>query len=235
MIRTGILAGVFALGASGAMAASVDFENEAPLNPDPTLIAIGDTYVNGGITFTSTEVMQLVGVGPNPQSAFVPNDDPGQTVGGAPTNFGEVFLTGDFNGNTDMTLSFAEATFMSFDIVDIDGGNDNVVGDDPEENFVFTFLNGGISQGTTVVNSRDLTGPFNDAGVVNVSFAGFFDSVEIVGTTPGGNRNIGWGIDNIVTTEAPGGPTPVPLPAGGVLILTALGGLGLLRARRRHS
>lgn len=235
MIRTGLLAGLVAFGASGAMAASVDFENEAPLTPDPTLIAIGDTYVNGGITFTSTEVMQLVGVGPNPRSGFVPNDDPGQTVGGAPTNFGEVFLTGDFNRNTDMTLSFAEATFMSFDIVDIDGGNDNVVGDAAEENFAFNFLNGGVSQGITIVNSRDLTGPFNDAGVINVSFTGFFDSVEIVGTTPGGNRNIGWGIDNIVTVESNPGPNVVPLPAGGVLILTALGGFGLLRARRRRS
>lgn len=237
MFRTGILAGVIALGATGAMAAVVDFENESPLNPDPTLIAVGNSYVNGGVTFTSTETMQLVGTGPNPTSAFVPNDTPGSSASG-PASFGNVFLTGDFLGNTNMNMKFAVGLDnIAFDIVDIDGGNDSIVGDDQEEQFTFDFRFLGSSQFTQTITSRDLTGALNDAGVIRVSFFGAVDEVQIVGITPGGSRNIGWGIDNLETVGRTtfSSPAPVPLPAGAVLMLTALGGLGALRARKRRS
>lgn len=233
MNRITLLAGAFALAGTGSFAATVDFENEVPLNPDPTLIAVGNTYTNGGITFSSTEVMQLVGVGPD-RDGFVPNDTPGSTASG-PADFGQVFLTGDFDKNTDMTLSFAQSTFMAFEIVDIDGGNDNIVEDANEEKFVFSFKNAGVLQSAITVTSRDLVGPvLNEAGVVTVSYGGLFDSVEIVGTTPGGTRNIGWGIDNIVFTPS-GNVNVVPVPAAGLMLLTALGGIGLMRRRKRAS
>ncbi|WP_262386506.1 hypothetical protein ROLI_023600 [Roseobacter fucihabitans] len=228
MYRSLILAGALALSTTAAFGAVVDFEDEAPLAADPTLFGVGTAYINGMITFTSTEVMQLVGVGPNPRSAFVPNDDPGQSATG-PADFGKVFLTGDFNDDTDMTLSFSKAvTSAAFDIVDIDGGNDNNVGDNSEEQFVFTFINGLDVQASQTFTSRDLTGPLNDAGVIRVSYTGLFDKVTIVGTTPGGKRNIGWGIDNIELA-------PVPLPAAGLMLLGALGGLGLMRRAKRKS
>ncbi len=231
MIKSVALGSLFAIAASGASAALIDFENEHPLNPDPTLIAVGNSYVNGGITFTSTETMQLVGTG-GPRHGFVPNDTPGSTASG-PADFGNVFLTGDFDDDTNMNLSFGSVlSNITFDIVDIDGGDDNVVGDAQEEQFVFTFLNGGVAQGSQTITSRDMTGSLNEAGVVAVSFGGLFDEVSIVGTTPGGTREIGWGIDNIVTTSS--GPSPVPLPAGAVLMLTALAGIGAIKARRRR-
>lgn len=209
-----------ALFQQSAMAAYVNFENESPINPDPTLITVGNTYTNNGISFTSTETMKLVAVGPNPTSGFVPNDTPGSTATG-PANFGQTFLTGDFNNNTDMTLNFAAAQGISFQIVDIDGGNDSIVGDANEENFVFNFLLANVLQGTVTINSRDVTG---DAFVSQVFFAGLLDEVQIVGTTPGGTRNIGWGIDNI-TTE-------VPVPAAAWLFGSGLIALAGLKRRK---
>lgn len=236
MIRTFIIGGAFALAASGASAALIDFENEFPLNPDPTLIPVGNTYTNGSATFSSTETMKLVGIGSTPNTAgFVPNDTPGSTASG-PASFGNVFLTGDFRGNTNMNISFASAlSAISFEIVDIDGGNDNVVGDNQEEQFTFQALQGGSVVASQLITSRDLTGPLNEAGVVTVSFAGLFDEISIVGVTPGGSRNIGWGIDNINTVENNPAPNPVPLPAGAILMLTALGGFGVMRSRKRRS
>ena len=216
-----------ALCGTSGFAAVVDFENEAPLNPDPTFIAVGTSYANGGITFTSTEFMQLVGVGPG-TNGFVPNDTPGSTATG-PANFGDVFLTGDFKGNTDMNLAFSkDVTSVAFDIVDIDGGNDSTSGENQEEQFTFEAFLGGISQGSQLVTSNDLTGALNEAGVVRISFAGLFDEVQITGVTPGGTRGIGWGIDNIETT-------PVPVPAAGLMLLSALGGIGLMRRRNKRA
>lgn len=227
-IKSILCAGFVAICANSAIAATVDFENESPLNPDPTLIAVGSSYVNGGITFTSTETMQLVGIG-GPRNAFVPNDTPNRTASGAPADFGEVFLTGDFNSNTDMNLSFASTVdSISFDIVDIDGGRDDLVGEAVEEQFTFEFLNAGVTQGITRITSNDVKG---NATVVTVSFSGLFDEVSIVGVTPRGLRHIGWGIDNINYTQA----SVVPLPAGGVLLLTALGGFATMRSRKRKS
>lgn len=214
---------------SAAFADTVDFENEGPLLTDPTVIAVGTTYTNGAITFSSTETMQLVGVGGNPTSGFVPNDTPGSSASG-PASFGDVFLTGDFNDNTDMTLAFATTiSSVAFDIVDIDGGNDNRTGEAQEEQFTFSFLSGGLVAAVQTITSNDLTGALNEAGVVTVSYAGLFDGIEIVGITPGGTRNIGWGIDNINFTEV----APVPLPAAGFLLLGALGGLGMMRRRQK--
>lgn len=216
-----------ALCATSGFAAVVDFENEAPLTPDPTFIPVGNSYINGGITFTSTEFMQLVGVGPG-TNGFVPNDTPGSSASG-PASFGEVFLTGDFGGNTDMNLTFGGSlSQIAFDIVDIDGGDDNIVGDLQEEQFTFEFFQGGASQGSQLVTSRDLTGALEEAGVVRISFAGLFDEVQITGVTPGGTRGIGWGIDNIETT-------PVPIPAAGLMLITAIGGFGLMRRRNKRA
>jgi hypothetical protein len=216
------MASVAALVATGATAASVDFEDVA-LGPNDAT-NVGTSYSNGGITFTSTENMHLVGVGRG-TDGFVPNDTPGSSSAG-PANFGTTFLTGDFNQNTDMMMTFGtRLTNIAFDIVDIDGGNDKKAGDAQEEQFTFGFLLNNVLQSSQLITSRDLTGPLDEAGVIRVSYAGLFDKVSIVGVTPGGTRNIGWGIDNIDVQ-------PVPLPAGVVLMMTALGGFGVARARK---
>ena len=69
-----------------------------------------------------------------------------------------------------------------------------------------------------------------DGVIVQLSYMGLFDSVEIVGSTPGGVRNIGWGIDNIRSDVA-----PVPVPAAGLLLMSALGGFAAMRRRKRSS
>ena len=216
MNKLSILTCAFALTATTGFAATVDFEDEVPLGSDPT--NVGTSYSNGIIDFSSSEDMQLVGVGA-PTSGFVPDDMP---VGG---DFGEVFLTGDFLGDTNMTLTFGGYLIESiaFDIADIDGDEkDDRTGND--ETFVFEFFKGALSLGTQTIASTDVAG---DGTVVNVSFAGLFDKVTIVGTTPNGNRNIGWGIDNIEVVSA------VPVPAAGLMLLAGLGGLGVMRRRKK--
>ncbi len=230
MIRTFIIGGAFALAASGASAALINFEEKAPLTGAgaPHFNNVGQSYTNGSITFTSSESMQLVQTG-GKANGFVPNDTP-EGTGGGNLPFGEIFLTGDFDDNTDMTLSFATAlSGLTFDIADIDGSGTN------NERFTFEAFSGG----SAVAGSfQEFFGEGRtDASVVTINFGGIgtFDEIRIFGTTPGGTRNIGWGIDNINTVENNPAPNPVPLPAGAILMLTALGGFGVMRSRKRQS
>ncbi|WP_300029779.1 VPLPA-CTERM sorting domain-containing protein [uncultured Roseobacter sp.] len=218
MNKLSILTGAFALTATTGFAATVDFENEAPLGSDPT--DVGTSYSNGIIDFSSTENMQLVGVGA-PTSGFVPDDMP---IGG---DFGDIFLTGDFDGDTDMTLTFGGYLIeeISFEIADIDGDEVGTSTGDDEE-FVFTALKGGLVVDTVTVSALDVAG---DGTIASISFAGLFDEISIVGTTPDGARNIGWGIDNIELVTA------VPVPAAGLMLLAGLGGLGVMRSRKKAS
>lgn len=218
MLRAISAAAVSLLIAGGAHANVVDFEDKAPLLTDPE--NVGTSYSNGGITFDSLDDndLFLVQTG-TPTNAFVPNDDP--SPGGA---FGEVFLTGDFIANSAMGLTFdKDLNSISFDIADIDGS------DDQAEIFTFEFLFNGSSLSTTVVTAGD---PNTGDGVITpISFGGQrFDEVLItnrtVGDPTGANRpNIGWGIDNI-------NASPVPVPAGVVLLVSGLGGLAFMRRRK---
>ena len=217
MIRTITAAAVLAVASTGAFAATVDFEDEFPLTPDP--LNVGTSYSNGGITFTSGDGndLYLVEAGA-PVDAFVPGDN---VESGA--DFGEVFLTGDFNLTSAVTMSFAQTTEMFFEIADIDGSGSQ------QEIFSFDVLLNGLSVDTFTISSGDAdTG---NAIVTNIAITGLlFDEVQISNTTAGGgnNRNIGWGLDNIYVAA-------VPLPAGLVFSLTALGGLGALRLRKRKA
>ena len=233
MLRTIALASALSAVAGMAAAVTVDFEDLGFGPADQTVFdgAGGDTYASGGITFSSSEDFQLVGVGGGGlnQDGFVPNDTP------TPQTFGTAFITGDFNDNADLTMEFDSVVKdLMFEIADIDGGNDNTapgVGfDDPaapnnREFFDFIAKLDGSIVSTISIDSSDLTGP--DGEVVSVGFGGvLLDEVMIVAQTQGGTRNIGWGLDNISATA-------VPLPAGAVLMLTGLVGLGAVRRLRR--
>jgi hypothetical protein len=76
-------------------------------------------------------------------------------------------------------------------------------------NGVFTYL-GTITN--TVANSA-------------FSFAGVFDQLKLVDVSPAGPRRDGWDIDAISVV-------PVPVPAGGLLLLTAIGAVSMLRRRK---
>lgn len=215
MIATAALLGAFA---TGAHAVTVNFENETFAGDEDN---VGTSYVNGMVTFTSLDGkdLYLAKSGAN-QTAFVPND----TVTPVGT-FGDVFLTGDFVKNSSLSMSFAKSlTALSFDVADIDGSGNQA------EIFTFTFFSGGLVVGTDVIQAGVNATP-GDGAVTTVSFSGLFDTVNIFNATvgkpqTGSNRNIGWGLDNINATV-------VPLPAGGLLMLTALGGLAVARRRQK--
>ncbi|WP_165354765.1 VPLPA-CTERM sorting domain-containing protein [Tropicimonas sp. IMCC6043] len=157
----------------------------------------------------------------DPVDAFVPNDTPKSG------DLGRIFLTSDFkddNMTSNVLMSFGSAvTSTMFDIVDIDG----LTNTNNAEVFTFDFLLNGASVFTKVVTSGDAgTG---DAVVTTISYSSLFDAVEISNGTVGtSTRNIGWGLDNIMTT-------PVPLPAGVWLMGTALAGFGVASRRRRKA
>jgi hypothetical protein len=67
----------------------------------------------------------------------------------------------------------------------------------------------------------------NAAATTIFTFAGKFDSLKVVDTSPGGTGRDGFDIDSISVT-----PATIPLPAGGLLLLGALGGVAALRRRK---
>lgn len=210
------IAAAVALSAGAVSAAPISVNFETGFSGDVT--NVGDPYSIGGVTFTRGETQNVVKTGA-PQDGFVPNDN---IQGGM---FGDFFLTDDFRNNTSVSLKLTfdapAVTNLKFYIGDIDGSN--------QQRETFTATANLLGGGTV-----DLSFSSGDAGTGN-SIATLFDfgtativSVDILGITPGQQRNIGWGIDNISATA-------VPLPAGMVLTLTAIGGLGAMRARRRKS
>ncbi|MGR3540215.1 MAG: VPLPA-CTERM sorting domain-containing protein [Hasllibacter sp.] len=78
---------------------------------------------------------------------------------------------------------------------------------------VFTFL--------TSVPNIGAQGP----GGATFDFSGTFDTVRFVDTTQTNARTGGFDIDSVSVAA-------VPLPAGGLLLLGALGGLGFMRRRK---
>ncbi len=231
MLKTIVTAGAFALAATALHATPVDFEGT--LGGGQNSLHVGTNYSLGGINFEAgpnDDHLQLVrvgGGGGNPTDGFVPNDQP-QPLG----VFGTTFLTGDFigGGDTGLTMTFDEGDIggISFQIADIDGRGGN--GQDVETFSVKAFLDGALV-GSLTRFSGDVAGPgedpTGDANAVGFSFADLrLDTIVINGSTPGNNRNIGWGLDNIEVA-------PVPLPAGGLLLLAGIGGLAVMRRRRK--
>lgn len=207
MFKTLAVAGAFSMAAVAGHAASINIDFETRFAGHET--DIDDPYTIGGVTFTRGKDQTVVKTGA-PQDGFVPNDNIACGM------FGDFFLTDDFTANqtVDLTLDFdGPVTGLQFYIGDIDGGGGN------REVFeaVATLAGGGTST---------ISFTSGDAGTGN-SIATLFDfgtdaitSVSISGSTANGNR-----IDNISATA-------VPLPAGAVLMLTGLAGLGLLRRRK---
>lgn len=219
MIKTFTLAAIAAVTATAVSASTVlvDFENEFPLGVDPTVL--NAPYTNNGVTFTSLDgnELRLNQVGGNPVSGFVPNDAV-QPGGG----FGEIFLGGDFLLDSSVEVSFSKVVKdLTFEIADIDG---NQNGPDQIETFTFDFFLDAAPVGSISLTAGD-PGTGN-AVATQIAFAGQFNRFEINNSSTGGTRNIGWGIDNIQATI-------VPLPAGGLLMLTGLGAFGLMRRRKK--
>ncbi|WP_227257985.1 VPLPA-CTERM sorting domain-containing protein [Kangsaoukella pontilimi] len=215
-MKTLLTSAVFVVAAGAAHAASLSIDFETGYSNDVTVLSNGDE-IAPGVTVTSTETIQVVKTG-SPTDAFVPNDMP--AVG----DFGDYFLTGDFNKDTDLSLHFAtDVTGLSFDIADIDGSGETV--SNSTEFFEFTAYLNGIQVDQILVDATEVNG---DAQVVTIAFADdlVLDMLGIVGYTKGGTRNIGWGIDNIHAS-------PVPLPAAGLLLLGGLGGLAAMKRRRK--
>jgi hypothetical protein len=67
----------------------------------------------------------------------------------------------------------------------------------------------------------------NAAATATFTFAGVFDSLKVVDTSPVVAGRDGFDIDSIGIT-----PAAIPLPAGGLLLLGALGGIAALRRRK---
>lgn len=83
---------------------------------------------------------------------------------------------------------------------------------------------GGVFQSVATIDNSSAAGV---AGAT-FTFAGIFDQIKIVDISPmaGGSVN-GFDVDAVGVT-----PAPIPLPAGGLLLVTALGGLALTRRRK---
>lgn len=217
-LKTLAAAATLGAAASAASAATLDFEGT--LLPAEEMRNLGTSayFAGAGITFSTTamDYLQLARVG-GTASAFVPMDNVDPTGG-----FGEIFLSGDFSNLVQVKMNFDTlVNSLKFDIADIDGRSPK---GDLTETFTVTAYKGGSAVGSVSVTAGDpLTG---SSDITPFELSGFsFDEVEIIATTPGGKRRIGWGLDNIQVAA-------VPLPAGMVLMMSALGALGLVRRRK---
>ena len=213
-MKTLLLTTAFAVAATGAFAGTINLDFETGFAQDLHL-GTGPVDLGQGVMATSSENMQLVKTG-RPRDAFVPDDMPEDT------SFGDYFLTGDFQGNTDLKLSFGtDVRGLSFDIADIDGG-----GQYNTEMFDFIAFLDGEEVAKIEFNSGD--NDTGDAVITEVVFGDDvrLDALHITGVTKGGTRNIGWGLDNLHATA-------VPLPAAGWLLIGAFGGLAAMKRRRK--
>lgn len=120
-----------------------------------------------------------------------------------------VFETADPYATADasFTLLSDGATVLSGLLSSVSLGQDSVI------NLVFGDLTG------------DLAAAFGAALTLELAFLDNLGADTFALLQDGGDYNVAF--------VAAGAPAPVPLPAGGVLILTGLGALGLMRRRRR--
>lgn len=199
----------------------------------------GAEFAGDGITLSFSNVspiydnqLKIVRVG-SPTDGFVPSDTP------IPEGiFGDFFMTTEFHDNTHFSLSFDRASDVSFQIADIDGDSHDGSGKLASQLEMFqitSYLFGGGTEivivsgdGTLLGDTSATDGVVGDAEVTSFAFMNT-TRVDILGTTTGGSRNIGYGLDNIEFAAA------VPLPAGLPLLLAGLGALGLVGRRRRRS
>jgi hypothetical protein len=87
---------------------------------------------------------------------------------------------------------------------------------------VYAGYEGVFSFVVSLTNSAD--------GALSFNYSGVFDQLKFADTSPRASERDGFDIDAVsVTTLA---PTPVPLPAGGLMLLAALGAVGMLGRRR---
>ena len=202
--------------AGPAAALNIDFEGY--LAPGQNVDTLGTSaLIHPIVTATSAGPdLRVVRVG-SPTDAFVPNDE--VTPAGA---FGTAFLSTDlWSPVIDVTLSFSKIVKdLSFYIADIDGRGPA----SNNEEFTATAYKGGAAVGSIYVDAP-MVGGDGVAWLFDMSGFGYVDEVVISGVTDGGQRLIGWGLDNIQAT-------PIPVPAAGLMMLAGLGGLAAARRRK---
>ena len=201
-------AAVAALAFGTANAAIVNFEDSGP---EGTPVLPTD-FNDAGVSFTSTDGLQIVGTGA-PQVGFFPDD---MVEGDA---FGDFFLGTDFDDNeTDLTITYlVPVDGLSFDLADID---------DSEVFTIEVFAADGSLLETRVITAGDEN--TGNMAVTQVGFSGF--GVQIAQVVITGRRDsgrLGIAFDNFTTDF-----NAIPVPAAAPLFLAGLGGLAAYRRRR---
>lgn len=223
----GWLAGVVfgALAATTAAALPIDFESGYSGRVNSFA---GDEFAANGLHFSSTDAMRVVEMGA-PTDGFV-----GEAYSKDLAPLGNYFLTGDFNGTSDLKVSFDyDVTSVSFDLADIDTNEVfTITAYDQSDNALQTIVlrDDGLGDAGYVTGNAKLTDVLLNPGQ---AFRWFFVDIRTITSK---YRDIGFGFDNldftIAATDATGS---VPLPGGLVLGLSAFGGLALTRLRRRKA
>lgn len=204
-------AAVAALALGSANAALVDFESAGP---EGTPVLPSD-FNSAGISFTSSDGLQIVGVGA-PMIGFRPDDivEPN----GA---FGDFFLGTDFDdAQTDLTITYLNAVdALSFDLADID---------DDEVFTIDVFGTDGALLTTQTIRAGD-PGTGNQQ-VVRVGFSDLGAMIaQVVINGERSSGRLGIAFDNFQTST---NTAAVPLPAAAPLFLAGLGGIAAYRRRR---
>lgn len=213
----GLAAGALFAGALGASAATLDFTNNAAYTTQTTTGASG-TFLTVGWTVTPT---------PGTSALTYTSYDGGQNVAALAEQNDGIGIEDDevtFPAEA-LTLTFAKnviVTGLHFLDLFVGKGIESVSIFDGASNLLATVL------GTDITGTGQDGYAFKGVNLVGKTFVFKADS----GNEPVGAPDFALAAIDVKSSDG-STPDPIPLPAGGVLLVTALAGLALARRRAK--
>lgn len=219
-----ILSGFIALAASSVSALTLNFDSSSQSSNSPA------TGASAVVTLSFSDVATGVGIAGSVQNTTGTTSFGSGATAATLTGFGFdlvspwAYVSNSFIGNDELDTFIMNAAFQPFGILDIAAADNG--------NFNGGNANGGLTTGNTAAFSLVINGGTTTAAQLETAMNSAFDAgtlqagVRFQQVTGDANYS-GSGSDKLNL-----GPSTVPLPAAGWLLIAAIGGLGAIRRRK---